>query len=178
VIGFCIIFVTILQVVGRGLRSVAAIAFLAVSLCFAVAETEALRLRGKATPVDLRPVPVSLHSEMLIYVNDPFLLMEFLHVWPAADAARLRYVTDRESVLRYTGQAFIESILKMRSTWKPMPLMSLEEFGRSRRPFLLYYSPDSRGWLFARLQQDGTGRIRVIHRDGDNILFLVEPSNP
>jgi hypothetical protein len=178
VIGFCIIFTTVLYAFGRGLRSIAAIAFVVVSLCFAVAETESPRLGGKGTPADLLPIPASLHGEKLIYVNDPFLFMEFLHTWPAADASRLRYVTDRESVLRYTGQAFIESILTQRSGWHPMPLVSLEEFDQSHRPFLLYYSPNKRGWLFARLQQDGTEAMRVVQRAGDNILFLVEPLKP
>jgi hypothetical protein len=176
VIGFCIIFVTLVVVIARRSRALMAMVFVVMAICFVTVETEAPRLKGKATGAENRPVPASLRGDLLIYLNDPFLFMEFRHTWKKEDASRLRYVTDRKSALRYVGHSFIDSILETRSKWKAMPVVSLEAFERDRRPFLLYYSVSPRGWLFARLQQDGA-MMQAIQAEGENMLFLVDRFN-
>jgi hypothetical protein len=85
-------------------------------------------------------------------------------------------VTDKKSAERFTSQSYIESILQRRSDWKPMPLVSLEQFEDSQDPFLLYYSTGPFAWLFSRLQQERPRQMTVVSTFGEAILFRVEPT--
>jgi Dolichyl-phosphate-mannose-protein mannosyltransferase len=119
-------------------------------------------------------------STELIVIADPLTFLEANHYETPEIAARLRFLTDRPSALRFTGTDMFDRGYYTMRKWFPIrgQIIEYKDFLASNKTFLVEspsYNPES--WLMRRLTEDGLdlkliSQIRYPASHGEENMLL------
>ena len=177
VLGFSLLVAAAVHRAASGRRSVA----LAAAACFALFNlvTGVLVVprefaRGAALRYSLVESSRRLFGDLPIVVDCPLTFVEKWHYASPETRARLVYVADSESSLRYVGSDSSERQLTAAAgTVFPFQVERLSEFQAVNRRFLIYWEPWAAGWPLARWRKSGA-HIKAVAGGKGPTLFLVE----
>jgi hypothetical protein len=111
-------------------------------------------------------------SHLPVVVDDPHKLLELAHYENPEIAARLFYMIEPESALRYQSVPYPATRwLKLRN-WLPLRPERLALFRKTHQQFLLYVTGSPNGWVLPKLVADGA-TIQVAAVQGRHSLYLV-----
>lgn len=121
-----------------------------------------------------------------IVISDPLMFLEADYYEPPAVAERLRFVTDRESALRFTGTDMFDRGYYTMRRWFPLKgqLADYHDFLATQKRFYVYGPfDDPEDWLLRKLTQENAhlvlkGQFRRPGSHGDdNVLLEVNLSS-
>jgi hypothetical protein len=120
----------------------------------------------------------SVRPDLPIVISNPLMFLELDHNEQPSVVARLYFLTDRSSALRYTGTDGFDSGYPRDRKWFPIrsKIQDYNDFMRNNKTFLIYgtYS-EPLDWVIRRLLEDHIG-LRFLGQNGGShgILTLLE----
>jgi hypothetical protein len=125
----------------------------------------------------LRVLLAGQPGHLPVVVDDPHKSLELAHYESPQNAARLFYMVEPESALRYQSVPYPATRwLKLRN-WLPIQPEKLAVFRKTHQQFLLYVTGSPNGWVLPKLAADGA-TIQVAAIQGGHSLYLVNDKQP
>jgi hypothetical protein len=120
----------------------------------------------------------TVRPDLPVVVSNPMMFLDLDHDEEPAVVARLYFLTDRSSALRYTGTDAFDRGYPLVRNWFPIrgKIQDYNDFMRNNKSFLIYgtYS-EPVDWVIRRLLEDHIGLRFLGQNDGPHgILTLLE----
>ena len=109
-----------------------------------------------------------------LVIADGQTFLQLDHYLDTASAARLVFLTDHDSAMRYMGSDCYDGVLRIVRPWFPIrgALIPYDEFIARRKPFLVYGKINPwHSWIWRRLEVEGISWQVKLAKDG---MQLVE----
>lgn len=122
----------------------------------------------------------ALPAGLPIVMSDPLMFLEANYYEPPSVAARLRFLTDHESALRYIGTDMFDRGYYTMRRWFPIKgeVVEYRDFLATERQFYVYGPfDDPESWLLRKLTQENAdlnmkGQFRYPGSHGDSDILL------
>jgi hypothetical protein len=107
-----------------------------------------------------------------IVVEDPFAYVQLTYYSPPEIAASLRYLTPSPPGEHRRSRDPASRVVRLLASVAPIHVEEYGRFTAAQRDFPLYWNESVRGWVAARLRDDGAD-LRLFGRRGGTFLFRV-----